>query len=149
MDREDRPPIAYGWQIGRNHMKDSHAATLQESTSVIYPCSSAIWQRMNRVIRVSAIAYLHLCALLLRQQAAVSVVQQVSAAAIEQISAASTGDLACGRGGAGGARTVRVAGKLALPRPFDTFVNAIAGLYVPAAKFAAPGFTLEVSDARD
>jgi hypothetical protein len=49
-----------------------------------------------------------------------------------------------GRGGAGGARTVRVAGKLALPRPFDTFVNAIAGLYVPAAEFAAPGFTLKV-----
>src|SRR4029450_1572318 len=41
-------------------------------------------------------------------------------------------------------RTVRVAGLVALPRPFDTFVNATAGPYVPGGRLEALAFTRSV-----
>jgi hypothetical protein len=47
-----------------------------------------------------------------------------------------------GRDGESGARTVSLAGKVALPRPFDTFMNAMPGPYVPGERFAALVSTL-------
>jgi hypothetical protein len=49
-----------------------------------------------------------------------------------------------GRGSDGGARTISFAGHVVLPRPFDTFVNAMPGPYVPGGRLEALAFTVSV-----
>jgi hypothetical protein len=47
-------------------------------------------------------------------------------------------------GGSDGPRTISLADLVALPRPFDTFVNATPGPYVPGDKLEALAFTVSV-----
>src|SRR5262245_19554521 len=48
------------------------------------------------------------------------------------------------RGGDGAPWTTSFTGIVALPRPFDTFVNAMAGPYVPGGSRPAPALTVRV-----
>ena len=79
----------------------------------------------------------------LRKQATAAVVQLVSSAVIKQVPSAATLDFACRRRKRR-PRTISLADLVALPRPFDTFVNATPGPYVPGGRVEALAFTLSV-----
>ncbi len=93
MDGKDWSPIAHGWQIARNHMEDSHAPTLQGSTSTIYRCNRPEERRVNRRAAVDAIFSRRLWFYSLRKQAAAAIVQQISAAVVQQVPSAARRDL--------------------------------------------------------
>ena len=100
---------------------------------------------MSRVSRLCDIA-LDVCVLCsLRQQAAAALVQQVSSAAVQQVPSASTRDLRLSDEEATAALgQSALRDKVALPRPFDTFVNAMPGPYVPGGGPEALAFTVSV-----
>ena len=81
----------------------------------------------------------------LRQQAAAAVVQQVSSPAVQQVPSAVTR-----RFGLSDEKATAALGQSAsramvvLPRPFDTFVNATPGPYVPGGRLEALAFTVSV-----
>src|ERR1700737_2522636 len=75
MDRKDRSAIAHSWVIGRDHMEDSHAPTLEKWTATTYRCDRPVRAKMDRMILDTRLRRPS-CALL-TQQTATAVVQQV------------------------------------------------------------------------
>src|ERR1700730_2875459 len=95
MDRKDRSAIAHSWVIGRDHMEDSHAPTLEKWTATTYRCDRPARAKMDRMILDTRLRR-RSCALL-TQQTTTAVVQQVSSAAVKQIPFAATRYLTCRR----------------------------------------------------